>query len=155
MEDFKKIKQKIEQEAEDYLSNFGFDFVYGDNSELYGSDDWVGQYEHESVFSDAIKVYVNDNIAELSDNVEADLRVTVFHEIGHAFIEYLNELEDEQIERYLPEFFDIFYDDNGVDEEDICEDFGYSFDKDNTYAGHEDSLLRKLLDKMLDDGFEF
>ena len=42
MEDFNVIKQKIEQEAEDYLSNFGFDFVYGDNSELYSSDDWVG-----------------------------------------------------------------------------------------------------------------
>ena len=60
MEDIKKITSKIEQEAEDYLSNFGFDFVYGNNSELYNSDDdWVGQYEHESVFSDVIKVYIN------------------------------------------------------------------------------------------------
>ena len=93
-------------------------------------------------------------LSEISDDVESDLRVTVFHEIGHAFMEYLNELDDEQIEKYLPEFFDIFYDDNGVDEEDICEDFGFSFDEEHTYSGHEESLLRKLLNKMLADGFK-
>lgn len=69
-------------------------------------------------------------------------------------MEYVNELPDEVIEPYFKDFFDVFYDDNGVLEEDLCEDFGYSFDSEHYYLS-DGSLLRQLIEKMLGDGVKF
>lgn len=157
MNDYNSIKAQITQEASNYLEKFGLKFSYGDNADIIKKD-WIGMYEHNSINSGTIVVYINDselkNAAFEEDDLVSDLRVTVFHEIGHAFMEYVNELPDEVIEPYFKDFFDVFYDDNGVSEEDLCEDFGYSFDSEHYYLSNG-SLLRELIDKMLREGIKF
>lgn len=81
------------------------------------------------------------------DLFEQDVRITVFHEIGHGLFEFVNALPEHLIEPYFKDFFDIFFDDNGISEEDIAEDFGRSFDETQTSP----SLLRRLIIRMLDD----
>ena len=157
MEDYNEIKAQITKEANNYLEKFELKFSYGDNVDIVKKD-WIGMYEYNSISFGTIVVYINDDelidAAFEEDDLESDLRVTVFHEIGHAFMEYVNELPDEVIEPYFKDFFDVFYDDNGVSEEDLCEDFGYSFDSEHYYLS-DSSLLRELIEKMLRDGIKF
>lgn len=146
------ILNKIRQEAESYLNPIGFSFEYFEKDV---PDSYVvGEYEARSSFSGTICVYVNiDEIASIDldlgdeDLFEQDVRITVFHEIGHGLFEFVNALPEHLIEPYFKDFFDIFFDDNGISEEDITEDFGRSFDETQT----SDSLLRGLIIRMLED----
>ena len=146
------ILNKIRQEAESYLNPIGFSFEYFEKDD---SDSYVvGEYEARSSFSGTIRVYVNiDEIASIDldlgdeDLFEQDVRITVFHEIGHGLFEFVNALPEHLIEPYFKDFFDIFFDDNGITEEDITEDFGRSFDETQTSP----SLLRRLIIRMLED----
>lgn len=113
-------------------------------------------YEHESVWSGTIQVYVNGpEIERLSDDeedLEANLRMSLFHEVGHGLFEWINELPDSVTEPYQQDYFDIFYDDNGIDEEDIVEEFGQSFQEDSIT---DYSQLRELIELMQSDGILF
>ena len=156
MEKYKEIKAKIAQEASDYLDKFGLEFSYGDNAYIRDGG-WIGMYEHNSIYTGVVTVFINDSEIKnyvLDDDLESDVRVTVFHEIGHGFMEYVNTLPDEVIEPYFEDFVDVFFDDNGVSEEDLCEDFGYSFDEEHCYLSNG-SLLRELIEKMLRDRVKF
>lgn len=151
---YNEIKRKVIKEASEYLAPFGFNVQYGSNSDIDETGDWIGQYQHDSIFTGNIIIYINDELLkQLSDEtyIMSDLRNTVFHEIGHAFIEYLSEFDDEEIKYYIDKYFDIFYDDNGVSDEDLCEDFGFSFDA-STYTH---SLLRDAIEEMLENGDVF
>lgn len=145
------ILDKIRQEAESYLSPVGFFFEYFEKDD---PDSYVvGEYEARSSFSGTICVYVNiDEIAQVdqdedSDLFEQDVRITVFHEIGHGLFEFVNALPENVIKPYFKDFFDIFFDDNGITEEDITEDFGRSFDETMS----SESLLRRLIIRLLED----
>lgn len=113
-------------------------------------------YEHDSVWSGTIQVYINGpEIERLSDDeedLEANLRMSLFHEVGHGLFEWVNELPDSVTEPYLQDYFDIFYDDNGIDEEDIVEEFGQSFQEDSMT---DYSQLRELIELMQSDGILF
>ena len=113
-------------------------------------------YEHDSVWSGTIQVYVNcPEIERLSDDeedLEANLRMSLFHEVGHGLFEWVNELPDSVTEPYQQDYFDIFYDDNGIDEEDIVEEFGQSFQEDSMT---DYSQLRELIELMQSDGILF
>lgn len=151
---YNEIKHKVIKEAFEYLAPFGFNVQYGSNSDIDETGDWIGQYQHDSIFTGIIVIYINDELLkELSDetNIMSDLRNTFFHEIGHAFIEYLSEFEDDEIKYYIDKYFDVFYDDNGISDEDLCEDFGFSFDA-STYTH---SLLRDAIEEMLENGDVF
>jgi Zn-dependent oligopeptidase len=148
----------IISKAKSYLDDFGLELEILDENDapIRVDDDWVGQYEHDSVWTGTIQVYLNmELIKRLSDEFcsaeeENNIVSTLYHEIGHGLLDMIIELPEESVEAYEndPEFFDIFNDDN-MSEEDIVEEFGESF------VGGHPSLLRKLLERMLEDDFDF
>lgn len=150
-----QILDNVLKDAHQWLDMFNLDIEV--LTDRLPKDDAVGEYEYDSIFTGTIKIRLNlYEIMQMSNPEElpADIRVTVFHEIGHAFMNFLEELSDEDISPYKDAYFDVFYDDNGISEEDIVEEFGQSFDDTNVVAnGH--SLLRELLELMAEDGVTF
>ena len=116
--------------------------------------DSIGMYEHESVFSGTVLIYLNvESLEESSeaDDFYYDVIVTIYHEIGHALFELIMSIPEEDVKKYEDAYFNVFFDDNGIDEEELVEDFGQSFDP--TLATK--SELRELLSHMLSDDFDF
>ena len=116
--------------------------------------DFIGMYEHESVFSGTVIIYLNvDDLEEASevDDFYYDVIVTIYHEIGHALFELIMSIPEEDVKKYEDSYFNVFFDDNDIDEEDLVEDFGQSFDP----TLETKSELRGLLDHMLSDDFDF
>ena len=116
--------------------------------------DFIGMYEHESVFSGTVIIYLNvDDLEEASevDDFYYDVIVTIYHEIGHALFELIMSIPEEDVKKYEDSYFNVFFDDNDIDEEDLVEDFGQSFDP----TLETKSELRELLDYMLSDDFDF
>ena len=119
---------------------------------VYG--DFIGMYEHESVFSGTVLIYLNvESLEEASeeDDFYYDVIVTIYHEIGHALFELIMSIPEEDVKKYEEAYFNVFFDDNGIDEEDLVEDFGQSFDP----TLETKSELRELLGHMLSDDFDF
>ena len=108
----------------------------------------LGQYENGSVFEKEILIRVstqnirtfikeyNRDFPKERRNYTDECALTVFHEVGHALMEQLNDYAD-NIEGFLerlkvdPEepfspYFDVFYDDNKTEEE-VVEDFAWGF----------------------------
>ena len=116
--------------------------------------DFIGMYEHESVFSGTVLIYLNvESLEEASeaDDFYYDVIVTIYHEIGHALFELIMSIPEEDVKKYEDAYFNVFFDDNGIDEEELVEDFGQSFDP----TLETKSELRGLLDHMLSDDFDF
>ena len=116
--------------------------------------DFIGMYEHESVFSGTVLIYLNvESLEEASeeDDFYYDVIVTIYHEIGHALFELIMSIPEEDVKKYEEVYFNVFFDDNGIDEEELVEDFGQSFDP----TLETKSELRDLLSHMLSDDFEF
>ena len=116
--------------------------------------DFIGMYEHESVFSGTVLIYLNvESLEEASeaDDFYYDVIVTIYHEIGHALFELIMSIPEEDVKKYEEVYFNVFFDDNGIDEEELVEDFGQSFDP----TLETKSELRGLLDHMLSDDFDF
>ena len=116
--------------------------------------DFIGMYEHESVFSGIVLIYLNvENLEEASeaDDFYYDVIVTIYHEIGHALFELIMSIPEEDVKKYEEMYFNVFFDDNGIDEEELVEDFGQSFDP----TLETKSELRELLGHMLFDDFDF
>ena len=116
--------------------------------------DFIGMYEHESVFSGTVLIYLNvESLEEASeeDDFYYDVIVTIYHEIGHALFELIMSIPEEDVKKYEEVYFNVFFDDNGIDEEELVEDFGQSFDS----TLETKSELRELLDYMLSDDFDF
>ena len=116
--------------------------------------DFIGMYEHESVFSGIVLIYLNvESLEEASeaDDFYYDVIVTIYHEIGHALFELIMSIPEEDVKKYEEMYFNVFFDDNGIDEEELVEDFGQSFDP----TLETKSELRELLVHMLSDDFDF
>ena len=116
--------------------------------------DFIGMYEHESVFSGTVLIYLNvESLEEASeaDDFYYDVIVTIYHEIGHALFELIMSIPEEDVKKYEEVYFNVFFDDNDIDEEDLVEDFGQSFDP----TLETKSELRELLGHMLSDDFDF
>ena len=117
--------------------------------------DFIGMYEHESVFSGTALIYLNvESLEEASeaDDFYYDVIVTIYHDIGHALFELIMSIpEEEDVQKYEEVYFNVFFDDNGIDEEELVEDFGQSFDP----TLETKSELRELLGHMLSDDFDF
>ena len=116
--------------------------------------DFIGMYEHESVFSGTVLIYLNvESLEEASeaDDFYYDVIVTIYHEIGHALFELIMSIPEEDVKKYEEVYFNVFFDDNGIDEEELVEDFGQSFDP----TLETKSELRELLGHMLFDDFDF
>ena len=116
--------------------------------------DFIGMYEHESVFSGTVLIYLNvESLEEASeaDDFYYDVIVTIYHEIGHALFELIMSIPEEDVKKYEEVYFNVFFDDNGIDEEELVEDFGQSFDP----TLETKSELRELLVHMLSDDFDF
>ena len=116
--------------------------------------DFIGMYEHESVFSGTVLIYLNvESLEEASEEYDFyyDVIVTIYHEIGHALFELIMSIPEEDVKKYEEVYFNVFFDDNGIDEEELVEDFGQSFDP----TLETKSELRELLVHMLSDDFDF
>ena len=116
--------------------------------------DFIGMYEHESVFSGTVIIYLNvDDLEEASevDDFYYDVIVTIYHEIGHALFELIMSIPEEDVKKYEEVYFNVFFDDNGIDEEELVEDFGQSFDP----TLETKSELRELPGHMRSDDFDF
>ena len=116
--------------------------------------DFIGMYEHESVFSGTVLIYLNvESLEEASeaDDFYYDVIVTIYHEIGHALFELIMSIPEEDVKKYEEVYFNVFFDDNDIDEEELVEDFGQSFDP----TLETKSELRGLLDHMISDDFDF
>ena len=147
------------KDAREYLKLFKLELeVRMDEDDIFmmtrAYGDFIGMYEHESVFSGNIIIYLN--VEELEDASEADdfyydVIVTIYHEIGHALFELIMSIPEEDVKKYEDEYFNVFFDDNGIDEEELVEDFGQSFDP----TLETKSELRELLSHMLSDDFDF
>lgn len=147
------------KDAREYLKLFKLELEVRMNEDdifmmtrAYG--DFIGMYEHESIFSGNIIIYLN--VEDLEDASEADdfyydVIVTIYHEIGHALFELIMSIPEEDVKKYEDEYFNVFFDDNGIDEEELVEDFGQSFDP----TLETKSELRELLSHMLSDDFDF
>ena len=147
------------KDAREYLKLFKLELeVRMDEDDIFmmtrAYGDFIGMYEHESVFSGNIIIYLN--VEDLEDASEADdfyydVIVTIYHEIGHALFELIMSIPEEDVKKYEDEYFNVFFDDNGIDEEELVEDFGQSFDP----TLETKSELRELLSHMLSDDFDF
>lgn len=143
---------RVRRDAEEYLANFNLflDIEIDNDSDT----DYVGMYEHDSVFTGTIKVYLNLRAIEQDsedDEFEYDVIITLYHEIGHALFDLVMSMDESDVKQYEEEYFNVFYDDNGYDEEELVEDFGQSFDP----TMETQSELRNLLSRMLSDHFDF
>ena len=147
------------KDAREYLKLFklGLDVRISEDDifemkRTYG--DFIGMYEHESVFSGTVLIYLNvESLEEASeeDDFYYDVIVTIYHEIGHALFELIMSIPEEDVKKYEEVYFNVFFDDNGIDEEELVEDFGQSFDP----TLETKSELRELLVHMLSDDFDF
>ena len=147
------------KDAREYLKLFklGLDVRISEDDifemkRTYG--DFIGMYEHESVFSGTVLIYLNvESLEEASeeDDFYYDVIVTIYHEIGHALFELIMSIPEEDVKKYEEVYFNVFFDDNGIDEEELVEDFGQSFDS----TLETKSELRELLVHMLSDDFDF
>ena len=116
--------------------------------------DFIGMYEHESVFSGTVLIYLNvESLEEASeaDDFYYDVIVTIYHEIGHALFELIMSIPEEDVKKYEEVYFNVFFDNNDIDEEELVEEFGQSFDP----TLETKSELRGWLDHMLSDDFDF
>lgn len=101
----------------------------------------LGEYEAGSVFGKDIIIRVStENIRKtcqedsfLFPDFEEEIRLTVFHEVGHALVEQLLDYAD-NIEGFLPELkaeygdkFDEIFDEENDNEETLVEDFARGF----------------------------
>ena len=147
------------KDAREYLKLFKLELeVRMDEDDIFmmtrAYGDFIGMYEHESIFSGNIIIYLNvDGLEEASeaDDFYYDVIVTIYHEIGHALFELIMSIPEEDVKKYEDEYFNVFFDDNGIDEEELVEDFGQSFDP----TLETKSELRELLSHMLSDDFDF
>ena len=147
------------KDAREYLKlfNLGLDVRMDEDDifemkRVYG--DFIGMYEHESIFSGTVIIYLNvEDLEEASeeDDFYYDVIVTIYHEIGHALFELIMSIPEEDVKKYEEAYFNVFFDDNRIDEEDLVEDFGQSFDP----TLETKSELRELLGYMLSDDFDF
>ena len=147
------------KDAREYLKlfNLGLDVRMSEDDifemkRVYG--DFIGMYEHESIFSGTVIIYLNvEDLEEASeeDDFYYDVIVTIYHEIGHALFELIMSIPEEDVKKYEEAYFNVFFDDNRIDEEDLVEDFGQSFDP----TLETKSELRELLGYMLSDDFDF
>ena len=143
MKQQKTILQAL-QKCRDWLLPFGLD-IECEQTEL--PDGQLGEYEHDSVFTKTIFVRIcPENIrkecSELCHDLDAgdalrfldnQLRLTVFHELGHALVnqitdwyENIPEIHDYVESTLIEDYFDVF-DDGNMTEEDLVEAFARHF----------------------------
>ena len=142
-----------------YLSNANSRWEYG-NSVLYRM--CKEQPEHKDIDVIVGKIWLigrsyaaaierRKNAVGGGDDFYYDVIVTIYHEIGHALFELIMSIPEEDVKKYEDKYCNVFFDDNGIDEEELVEDFGQSFDP----TLETKSELRELLSHMLSDDFDF
>lgn len=139
-----------------WLSTLGYALTL-DNDLSGFHEGQLGEYEADSVFGKDIIIRVSTkNIRKtcqedsfLFPDFEEEVRLTVFHEVGHALVEQLLDYAD-NIEGFLPELkakyenrFDEIFDEENDNEETLVEDFARGFDKKTK------SLLQECVEACL------
>lgn len=123
-----------------WLSCLGYTLTLDDDLSGF-HEGQLGEYEAGSVFEKDIIIRVSlENIRKtcredsfLFPDFEEEVRLTVFHELGHALVEQLLDYAD-NIEGFLPELnakygdkFDEIFDEEFDNEETLVEDFARGF----------------------------
>lgn len=139
-----------------WLSSLGYALNLDDDLSGF-HEGQLGEYEAGSVFEKDIIIRVSlENIRKtcredpfLFPNFEEEVRLTVFHEIGHALVEQLLDYAD-NISEFLPELkaeygdrFDEIFDEELDNEETLVEDFARGF------GGKTKSLLQECAEVSL------
>lgn len=141
----RKIMSNIQKEADDYVKRLGDFSVYLDDDEdIFDNDEYrdkLGMYESNVGEWNEITIAVNDEQIRLTceeegmtDDVETEIEVSIWHEIGHGIIDrirdYRDNYEDEDSGNYgIQNFFDQpkvnkIMNDIDNNEEDVAEEFG-------------------------------
>lgn len=139
-----------------WLSNLGFALTLDDDLSGF-HEGQLGEYEAGSVFEKDIIIRVSlENIRKtcredpfLFPDFEEEVRLTVFHEIGHALVEQLLDYA-ENINEFLPELkaeygdkFDEIFNEDLDNEETLVEDFARRFNRNTK------SLLQECAEASL------
>lgn len=139
-----------------WLSSLGYALTLDDDLSGF-HEGQLGEYEAGSVFEKDIIIRVSlENIRKtcledpfLFPDFEEEVRLTVFHEVGHALVEQLLDYAD-NISEFLPELkakhgnrFDAIFDEELDNEETLVEDFARGFN------GKTKSLLQECAEVNL------
>lgn len=139
-----------------WLSSLGYALTLDDDMSGF-REGQLGEYEAGSVFEKDIIIRVSlENIrktcqedSSLFPDFEEEVRLTVFHEVGHALVEQLLDYAD-NIEGFFPELkakyenrFDEIFDEENDNEETLVEDFARGFN------GRTKSLLQECAEVCL------
>ena len=139
-----------------WLSSLGFTLTLDDDRSGF-HECQLGEYEAGSVFEKDIIIRVSlKNIRKmcredpfLFPDFEEEVRLTVFHEVGHALVEQLIDYAD-NISEFLPELkaeyrdkFDEIFDEDLDNEETLVENFARGFN------GKTKSLLQECAEVSL------
>lgn len=139
-----------------WLSSLGYALTLDDDLSGF-NEGQLGEYEAGSVFEKDIIIRVSlKNIRKtcredsfLFPDFEEEVRLTVFHEVGHALVEQLLDYAD-NINEFLPELkaeygdkFDEIFDEENDNEETLVEDFARGFN------GKTKSLLQECVEACL------
>lgn len=139
-----------------WLSSLGYTLTLDDDLSSF-HEGQLGEYEAGSVFEKDIIIRVSlKNIRKtcredpfLFPNFEEEVRLTVFHEVGHALVEQLLDYAD-NISEFLPELkakhgnrFDAIFNEELDNEETLVEDFARGFN------GKTKSLLQECAEVSL------
>lgn len=138
-----------------WLSSLGFTLTLDDDLSGF-HEGQLGEYEAGSVFEKDIIIRVSlKNIRKTCREdpflfpFEEEVRLTVFHEVGHAIVEQLLDYAD-NISEFLPKLkakhgnrFDEIFDEELDNEETLVEDFARGF------GGKTISLLQECAEVSL------
>jgi len=159
----KFLNEMVDEMTESYLDVFGLKVVFDDNYN-FGRKRWLAVYQRSKnplsnneilisinyphIYKLMMQKMKNMSRSNFIFNVEAQAKITVGHEIGHALVEFLVDYCDAESED-LDEFVRDYYD-GVIDEEELVEEFGrYQFpEATGVWSSELDDYLNKIVDAM-------
>lgn len=154
----RKIMSNIQKEADDYVQQIGEFSVYLDEDEELFDDDYhkdmLACYEPNVGDWSEITIAINDEQIrlvcdeyEMSDEIEEQIEISIWHEIGHGIVDRIRDYydgidEDDELQGFFdePEVKKIMNEIEN-DEESVVEEFGQYMGPGREYSSYLDDLV--------------
>lgn len=154
----RKIMSNIQKEADDYVQQIGEFSVYLDEDEDLFDDDYhkdmLACYEPNVGDWSEITIAINDEQIrlvcdeyEMSDEIEEQIEISIWHEIGHGIVDRIRDYydgidEDDELQGFFdePEVKKIMNEIEN-DEESVVEEFGQYMGPGREYSSYLDDLV--------------
>lgn len=154
----RKIMSNIQKEADDYVQQIGEFSVYLDEDEELFDDDYhkdmLACYEPNVGDWSEITIAINDEQIrlvcdeyEMSDEIEEQIEISIWHEIGHGVVDRIRDYydgidEDDELQGFFdePEVKKIMNEIEN-DEESVVEEFGQYMGPGREYSSYLDDLV--------------